>query len=330
MSDMAKREFGPWPWIAGAVALAAGGALYWNRKQEESPEGGDTEAPPVPPAPPGEQYDCDPGSTFNPAMKECVGPTGTKSPPSLLPIVDKLKGPMLPPRAKIMIVGGELAAGLAPALVEALKQIETASGAPVVPSALTVWGVPGLSSYEELSSLLSVAGVPKAPECEACPPDLVIFFAGEYNMHWGPVDKKTGEAVAHLTDAFAMYADQSPRPHMPNLLWVSQPVNPDICYGTTSGPNGIFCDKDEPPNWTPLSSYVLGATTAARPGQSGYLVLKKFDRVYLKQPVPGMFGGEPMFEDNVRPNAAGYASIAKQIATVLTVWYASHPGEAVA
>jgi hypothetical protein len=37
-----------------------------------------------------------------------------------------------------------------------------------------------------------------------------------------------------------------------------------------------------------------------------------------------------MFEDNVRPNAAGYASIAKQIATVLTVWYASHPGEAVA
>jgi len=310
---MAKRELGPWPWVAGAVALAAGGLLVWSRTQDdEKPAGGPPG--PLPPAPPGEQYDCEPGYVFDAATQQCV-PTGGGAalPPSLLPVVDKLKGPMLPPRAKILMVGGDLAAGLAPALVEELKNIESSRGYQVTPSAVTVWGTPGFTSFEELSKLLNVAGVPRAPECEACPPDLVIIFAGEYNLHWGPVDKRTSDAISHLTDAFAMYADKSPRAHLPNIFWIGPPANPDF---------------DPPPNQSALSGMVLASSTAARPGQSAYLSLKKFERSYPHQPVTGMFGAEPMMVDNATPNAAGYANIARQAAAVLVAWYASHPGAA--
>ena len=228
--------------------------------------------------------------------------------PSFLPELAAMKGAMLPPHGKILLLGGELAVGLAQALAKELATIEQMNRYPVTPSAMSVWdGAPVLYDFELLSASLGVNGVPKAPACEACPPDLVIIFSGERNMHWGPVDEGTRKAITHIADTFAVEA----RDHYPNMLWVAPPSNPEF---------------DEPANQSLLKGMVFSAAQLARPGRSAFLNPKKFEAPYPA--VGGILGPDPMMVDHARPNEAGYAAIAKQVAEIITKWYGSHPGQA--
>jgi hypothetical protein len=182
-------------------------------------------------------------------------------------------------------------------------------GYPVTPSAISVAdGAPVLYTFEAISSGLGVSGVPKAPECQACPPDLVIVFAGEYNLHWGPVDEDTRKAIAHIADTYAVYA----RNHFPNIVWVMPPSNPDMV---------------DPPFKNELATAIFTMSESVRPGRSAFINPKAFERVYPGTPIPG---AAPMMVDNARPNAAGYAALARQVAAVLVAWYASHPTGAAA
>jgi hypothetical protein len=151
-----------------------------------------------------------------------------------------------------------------------------------------------MHTFETLVAELGVHGVPTAAAdgCEACPPDVVIVFAGEFNMHYGPVDDGTQAALTHLARTFSTWA----RDHYPNVLWVSPPSSPDF---------------EPPPFLRELQAMVLTTTAVAAPLRGAYL-----------NPSNKTL---PMV-DNVYPTAEGYADLARQVSSVLLAWYASHPG----
>jgi hypothetical protein len=178
------------PIMVGTVVLVSAGLLIWNEltaKAEPAPA---------------------------PAPSPTLRPDGTWGSPQQ---TNPLMGPIFPAHGRILVVGGQLAAGLGYGLqvvmAEAEKLVPTI---PATPEIVSVWGGQGTSTYASFAAA-AAAGIPEAAQNldGKGPPDVIVVIVGDYDAAAGP----QGDILA-ATTALAKALAPLARDHRPNIVWV--------------------------------------------------------------------------------------------------------------